>query len=193
MPIIGRFGSLAGLGSLILPGGAMESIATVTVGSGGASSIEFTSLPTGFQHLQIRGVARYTVASASTFGLTARFNGDSGSNYAWHVLFGNGSTAAAGAGSTQTFMSLGQAPGGSATTSAFSGVVIDILDYASTSKAKTVRGFAGYDGNDTNGIVVLRSGLWTSTNAVTSISLDNNSGYTFAQHSTLALYGLRAP
>jgi hypothetical protein len=32
MPIIGRFGSLAGLGSLILPGGAMESIATVTVG-----------------------------------------------------------------------------------------------------------------------------------------------------------------
>ncbi len=45
MPIVGQFGSLAGFG--MFPGGAFESIATVTVGSGGASSIEFASIPSG--------------------------------------------------------------------------------------------------------------------------------------------------
>lgn len=174
-------------------GGDFEAIATVTVGSGGASEVDFTSIPSTYQHLQIRALARFTVASASTFGITARFNSDTGSNYAWHVLFGNGSAASAGGAATQTFASLGQAPGGSATASAFGGVVIDILDYASASKATTGRGFGGYDGNDTNGIVLIRSALWTTTDAVTSIRLYNSSGYTFAQHSTFALYGIKAP
>ena len=37
-------------------GGDFESIATVTVGGGGAASIEFTSIPGTYQHLQIRGI-----------------------------------------------------------------------------------------------------------------------------------------
>jgi hypothetical protein len=36
--------------------GDFESIATVSVGSGGAADVEFTSIPATYTHLQIRGI-----------------------------------------------------------------------------------------------------------------------------------------
>ena len=45
--------------------GSYESIATVTVGSGGSSYIEFTSIPGTYTHLQIRGILRNTGSSSS--------------------------------------------------------------------------------------------------------------------------------
>jgi hypothetical protein len=189
MPIIGRFGSLAGLGSLILPGGAMESIATVTVGSGGASSIEFTSIPGTYQHLQVRGLTKDTVGAASYSCLT-QFNGDTtAANYATHILQGNGTTASS-AGYTSTGGAYTPVNPGSSLTY-FGAFVIDILDYSNTSKNTTIRSMDGHDQNG-SGAVRLVSGLWISTAAVTSIKLV--AGNTaFAQHSTAALFGLRAP
>ena len=73
-----------------------ESIATVTVGSGGSSSIDFTSIPSTYTHLQLRMTARCTAQSGGNpTNVYLRFNSDSGSNYAWHQLAGNGSAASA--------------------------------------------------------------------------------------------------
>lgn len=192
MPIVGQFGSLAALGSLILPGGAMESIATVSVGSGGASSIEFTSIPGTYQHLQIRVIARGSTSGTNPDFYT-QLNGDTANNYTWHVLTGNGSSASANGGGTgNAFLFTGVMAGASASTNVFSGTVIDILDYGSTSKNKTVRVFTGLDNNG-SGLVGIESGAWLSTSAVTSLKLLLSGANTFSQHSTAALYGLRAP
>jgi hypothetical protein len=191
MPIVGRFGSLAGLGSLILPGGAMESIATVTVGSGGASSIEFTSIPSGFQHLQVRMILRNSSTNGGSRTTKLTFNSDTAANYAWHQLYGDGSSAATNADSGVTSISTSTTTISTDTASIFAAMVLDVLDYGSTSKFKTVRGFHGRDQNG-SGLVLLDSGLWRSTSAVSTLTLAPTAN-NFAQHTTATLYGLRAP
>ena len=176
------------------PVGDYESIQTVTVGSGGSSSINFTSIPSTYKHLQIRGLARAINGGGSnTWGLDAIFNSDSGSAYtSSHGLYGTGATAAATASATsQTKGTITNYPMSSATTNAFGIFVADILDYTNTNKYKTLRGLGGYDGNDTNGIVILRSFAWMNTSAITSITLTGGSGADFAQYSTFALYGVK--
>jgi hypothetical protein len=185
MPIVGQFGSLAGFG--MFPGGALESIATVTVGSGGASSITFSDIPSGFQHLQVRWVA---TAVGYDKNIAIRLNGDTAGNYTLHELVGNGSAASAGALTAVGFARVGywiDTAMGSST--AYVGI-IDILDYASTSKTTTIRCLNGGDNNGT-GRVGINSSMWTSTNAVTSLTL-LNSGANLAQYTTAALYGVRA-
>lgn len=192
MPIVGQFGSLAGLGSLILPGGAMESIATVTVGSGGAANVEFTSIPSGFQHLQIRGIGRDLRAITAESSPNVSFNGSS-SGYAEHALYGAGTSAAAyGATGLAYFGFIGSFPGNANSAGIFGALVIDILDYNSTSKTKTVRSFNADDRNG-GGYVVLQSGLWNNTAAISSIRIADSTGSGLAQHSTFALYGIKAP
>ena len=57
--------------------GSYESIATVSVGSGGTSSADFTSVPSTYTHLQIR----YTTYASNGSYLSIQFNGDTGTNY----------------------------------------------------------------------------------------------------------------
>ena len=73
------------------------SLQTVNVGSGGVGSITFTSIPTTYTHLQIRGIVQ---TNRATYGIDEgylTFNGDSGSNYAYHYMYGDGSSPTAGA------------------------------------------------------------------------------------------------
>jgi hypothetical protein len=191
MPIVGRFGSLAGLGSLILPGGAMESIATVTVGSGGASSLTLSNIPSGFQHLQLRWIARGTRSAASE-SLLIRFNDATTDHWQYHMLYGDGSAAgalsSAGPGSN---INIGDPTAATATANVFGAGVNDIVDYSSTSKNKTVRTFQGFDRNGA-GTVSMVSGAWSNTAAINKI-LIFASNANIAEFSTFALYGLRAP
>ena len=173
--------------------GSFESIATVTVGSGGAANIEFTSIPGTYQHLQLRGVIRGEYAALNDDAFVLRLNNDSGSNYAHHRLTGSGASATAGSGASATLIDyIFDAPGSTATANVFGAYIVDILDYASATKATTVRGFVGYDRNG-GGNVRLVSGLWTSTSAVTQVSLVNALSRDAEQYSTLALYGIKAP
>jgi hypothetical protein len=66
-----------------------ELIAAVTVGSGGAANIEFTSIPSTYTHLQIRGIVRSDGVNSNLFW---QLNSDSSnSNYNIHILRGTGS------------------------------------------------------------------------------------------------------
>lgn len=183
-------------------GSSFDSIATVSVGSGGSAFVEFTSIPSTYTHLQIRGIAKKegTGDDGANY-LEYQINGDTGSNYANHWLLGTGSAATAG---NQTSASTGRIPlymlgytSGSGMTTTLGGFVIDILDYKDTNKYKTTRSLAGID---TNGVatangqnVALGSSLWMNTNAITSIKLFNgNQGIDVAQYSHFALYGIKA-
>jgi hypothetical protein len=159
--------------------GAMFPISTVTVGSAGAASITFSSIPSTYTHLQIRGIGLITSAG----GFTIQFNSDTGSNYSWHQLYGEGSIAQSNSGATQTFMYM--AYGGGSTT-APNALVTDVLDYANTNKYKTIRSLSGNDLNGSGGIQFW-SGNWRSTSAITSITITAS----FNQYSQLALYGIK--
>ena len=158
--------------------GDYQSISTVTVGAGGASSITFSSIPATYQHLQIR---LFSKNSSDNGTISMRYNGDSGSNYSIHDLYGNGATASAAgaANQTYTFASLT-----GSTQAAVS--IIDILDYADTNKYKTNRSLIGVDYNG-SGYVWFSSGNWRSTSAINSIVL----AATFNQYTHAALYGIK--
>ncbi len=161
-----------------------ESIATVTVGSGGAANIEFTSIPATYTHLQVRVMA---LSGNAGTNLEVRFNSDTGNNYDTHWLYGNGATVTPN-GATNVSYSWGT---GSGSSTAPAGVVIDILDYTNTNKYKTVRNLGGFDVNGSGGYMYFTSGLWRNTNAITSLKIDL-SGTTFSQYSHFALYGIKS-
>lgn len=164
------------------------SIATTTVGSGGASSVTFSSIPSTYTHLQVRGIMRNT--NQNSFVLRARFNSDTGSNYARHTLKGTGAAASATGETTQTSMSFDEmSPVSGNTASVFGGMVWDVLDYANTNKYKTSRTLGGFDANG-SGQIIFDSALWQSTTAVSSISIFMASD-NFAQYSSFALYGIK--
>jgi len=165
-----------------------ESIATVTVGAGGSTSISFSSIPSTFKHLQIRAITRDTDTGGFGLTTTMNFNGDTGANYSWHWLYGNGSSAAANSGSSATTTALGWTTGTAGTANTYAATVIDILDYADTNKYKTNRLLYGIDLNGSGG-VWLSSGAWRSTSAVNSITLNQTTK--FAQYSSFALYGIK--
>ena len=189
MPILGIVASQI-TGRLTPPDtGAMFPLGMVSVGSAGSATISFTSIPSTYKHLQVRALIRGT-ASASAISANMQFNSDTGSNYSYHELYGNGTSAQASAGATQTrFFLHGNAPAATALASSFGVAVMDILDYANTSKYKTTRCLDGMDVNGTGGYILLDSGSWQNTNAITSIQITPSSG-NFAQYSQFALYGI---
>jgi hypothetical protein len=167
-----------------------ESIATVTVGAGGTSSITFSSIPSTYQHLQIRCLMQETQAGTDWDNFNAVFNSDTGANYTRHFLEGNGATATAFGAANRSAAFVGMVSRSGAGASVFGINIIDILDYANTNKYKTVRSLAGFDRNG-GGSVGLFSSAWLSTSAITSIVLTADSGSNFSQYSSFALYGIK--
>ena len=179
---------LAGVYGELAPQGDYESIATVTLG-GTQSSIEFTSIPSTYQHLQVRGIARSSTAGTAGDWLYIQVNSDTGSNYSWHQIYGSGSSVPVDAGANQSFMRGGILPRNGNTSGFFGGAVVDILDYKDTNKFKTLRSLWGSDRNGA-GEVGLHSGNWRSTNAITSIKLYPEAN-SLVQYSSFALYGIK--
>jgi len=168
---------------------AYESIATVTVGSGGSANVEFTSIPGTYTHLQIRAIARTDRASTGDW-LEIQFNSDTAGNYSDHYLTGNGSSASAGGNTSATYMEVNRFPAASSSASIFGAFVTDILDYANTYKYKTIKNLGGNDQNG-SGETHLGSGNWRNTNAITSIKILPGGGSNIVQYSHFALYGIK--
>lgn len=169
-----------------IPPSSYESIATVTA-SGGETSITFSSIPSTYKHLQIRGISRRNTTGGFTVGIQA--NGDAGSNYTVHSLRGTGSIASATATVPSTYATLATSSSASNSSGIFGVLIIDVQDYESTTKYKTFRSFGGFDSNGA-GSVALTSGLWLNTSAINSLSL-YGTGDAFAAGSVISLYGIK--
>jgi hypothetical protein len=167
-----------------------ELISTSLISSPTAS-VTFSSLgdfASTYKHLQIRAVAKdaFTGGAAGDFYLT--FNG-AGSNYRDHYLRGNGTTVASGSFGYTTVIAAGDMVSSSAgNANRFGAYVIDILDFASTTKNTTTRTLSGYlaDGANT---IFLSSGAYFVTNAITSINLRSNAN--LVAGSRFSLYGIK--
>jgi hypothetical protein len=166
-------------------GNAMELISTQIL-SGTASSVTFSSIPSTYKHLQIRVTTRDTAAGSGNYFM--RINGDTGSNYARHSLYANGSTVNSQSASSYFYGPYFYGPYTGNASGVFSAAITDILDYASTSKYKTTRSLSGnvYSGNYD---IRLQSGLWMSTSAINSITFTSDAT-AFAVGSRFSLYGV---
>jgi hypothetical protein len=168
-----------------------ESIATTTLTTT-TDYIEFTSIPSTYKHLQLRWLLRSSRAAGAD-SISVIFNSDT-SSYPRHYLLGQGGgvTGAYGEDSTagNTGMIVRPVSAASNTTGVFGAGVVDILDYGSTSKYKTVRSLCGYDNNG-SGEITLNSGVWMSTSAITTLRVASGALGDLVQYSQIALYGIR--
>jgi len=170
-------------GHLWAPDGAYDSLATVTVGASAVSSIYFAGIPSGYKHLQIRSITRFDTSGE----VDLRFNSDSGSNYSYHRIYGQGTSAVAETAANTAYATVGYSV---TATNIFSGAVIDILDYANVNKFKTVRSLNGTDTNG-GGLILLDSTCWRSTDAINSITAFSKDSRNFQQYSQFSLYGIK--
>ena len=183
--------SIVGLlnGGAVGGAGSYESIATLTA-SGGETVLSFTSIPSTYVSLQVRGIYRDTQASALARNLLMQFNSDTGANYVYHRVEGTGSAATASGGTAQNQALISDAGvGDSATANIFGTSITDLHNYASTTQNKTLRAIAGVDTNG-GGQIGLSSSLWLSTAAITSIQIKPGNT-AFKAGTTFALYGIK--
>ena len=173
--------------------GDYESIATVLVGSAGASTVTFSNIPQTYKHLQVRLLTKESGTGTGGPNIVASLNSDTThTNYRSHYLTGDGAAAAAGSVQAGGYYCLvgNTATSNAGYTSMFGVMVLDVLDYANTSKYKTLRALWGHDRNG-SGEVGIDSSVWMNTAATTSISFSIAGGTNFVQHSHFALYGIR--
>ena len=174
-----------------IPPSSYESIATAQ-GNNSSPTITFSSIPSTYQHLQLRYIGRDDRSGVTTDAFLCRFNSDTGSNYVeYHLLQGDGSSASSAvSGTPSTNILLGSIPAASALASSVAVGVVDILDYANTNKYKTTRNLMGFDYNG-SGTIRLISGLWMSTSAINSITLTTGTSSNWQGDTQFALYGIK--
>jgi hypothetical protein len=166
--------------------GAYESIGTITLSSA-TTVVSFVSLPQTYKHLQVRLLTKANLAT-NYFSAVMRLNSDSGSNYSYHQMSGNGASTSSSGSYPQASVFFNTA--GSNNASVFCANVIDILDYTNTNKYKTVRVFGGLDTNGA-GTVGMSSSVWSNTAAVTGLLFSSDGYGDWLQYSLFALYGIK--
>ncbi len=159
-------------------------IATVTVGSGGAASMDFTSIPSTYTDLKILYSIRGSSADAD---IRLAFNGSS-TGYSVRILYGTGSSVASASASGSFISYAGLQNPSTYTASTFSNGEIYIPNYAGSNQ-KSVSGDAVNENNATAAITELGASLWTGTAAISSISITHPAA-NFVQYSTATLYGI---
>ena len=160
-------------------------IASVTVGAGGAASMDFNSIPGTYEDLVLKVSSRSTNSSDNDYP-KIEFNG-SAANQTLRYLQGNGSAASS---STDTLI-YGVSAADTTTASTFGNLEFYVPNYAgSTNKSVSVDSVN--EKNATAIVMLLAAGLWSQTAAITSITLKPyNAGANFMQHSTAVLYGIK--
>ena len=159
-----------------------EPIASTMLGSS-AATVEFASLSGSFTDLLIVAEVGTTGANGN---VQLQVNSDTGSNYSYTFLAGNGSSAYSGRYSNQVnIITDNYSYAGTGIESVY---VWHLMSYANTNVYKTVLGSSANAGRAVNRTV----GLWRSTNAITSTKFYFSGAETFKSGCTFAIYGIKA-
>ena len=161
-------------------------IASVTVGSGGVSSIAFLAIPQNYTDLKLVYSLRNSRASVVSDSVVISFNNANVGSA--RTLRGDGASATS---FTDTVMSGGRIPAATATANTFGNNEIYIPNYTSGN----YKSFAADTVTETNGTTAyaeLVANLYSSTNPITSISIAPGTANGFVQYSTATLYGIKA-
>ena len=157
-------------------------VSTVTVGAGGAASINFTGIAGTATDLLVVCSLRSNRSSVAEDGSLISFN-SSTSSFAYRALRGSGSSATSFTGTRL----IGDVPASTATSNTFANQTIYIPNYAgSANKSYSVDSVS--ENNATAAWQYLIAGLWSNTSAITSLSITPEVGSAFVQYSTISLY-----
>ena len=167
-------------------------IASVTVGAGGASSIDFTSIPSTYTDLVVKTSLR-TDRAAGQDGLRLRVgNGsvDTGNNYSDRYIQADGASASSGSDSAANWLVAGVCVSSTSTSNTFSNIELYFPNYASSAyKSMSVDSVS-----ETNAVTAYANfvaDLWSSTSAINTIKLLSANSANFVQYSTATLYGIK--
>jgi len=157
----------------------------ITVGAAGASSVTFSGIPqTGYTDLVLK-ISPRQVAGGVWQGISLTVNGST-STYSSKILEGGDSTATSANGGAT---GIGMNSVGVLYASTFASNEVYIPNYTS-SNYKSFSIDSVSEGNQSGGVYQdLIAGLWSTTSAITSITLTGQSN-NFAQYSTFYLYGV---
>jgi len=159
-----------------------ELIETTTLPSS-ASSVTFSSITQDYRDLVL--VAEVKGASGSgVIGVVLRLNSDTGSNYSYVNMLGDGSTTDSGSGTADKAFIADSVNPDETNAGLF---LIQLMDYSATDKHKSglVRA------NLASGAVSATAIRWANTSAVTAVEIFNSgAGDEFAAGGTLSLYGI---
>ena len=161
---------------------AMTLVSTVTVGSGGAASIEFTNIPQTGKDLLLLVSGR--ADSSATGGWELSLNNVTSSNYNQRRLVGNGSTATSDTKADTAFQININASTYTANTFGLGHWYIS--NYTSTTN-KSVSADYVSENNSTTAFAIIDAGSFTTSSAITQLKLFK-AGVNFVQHSTASLY-----
>jgi hypothetical protein len=165
-----------------------ELIASNTVGSGGVSSVTFSSIPATYTDLLMKISSRDGRATLAVSDIHFNINGNGrGTNISGRYLYGNGSSAASTTITSNGELAFGNGDGATANT--FGNAEIYITNYL-TSNHKPISSDSVAETNATAGYQLLLAGLYGSTSGISSIAMTPFSG-NFAQYSTFYLYGIK--
>jgi len=160
-------------------------IASVSVGLLGASSIDFTSIPSTYTDLVVKASLRDTYTGAVTRPFILKLNGSS-SSYSAKFLLGDGASASS---FSDTSGYIGYETTTTTTASTFASVDIYLTNYASSNyKSYSIDGVTENNGTTANASLV--ASLWSNTAAVNQVTLYPFSSNNFVQYSTATLYGI---
>jgi hypothetical protein len=161
-------------------------IASVTVGSGGAATIAFSSIPSTYTDLQLF-ISGRTSSSNPTINL--RFNSDTTStNYYRKAVLSYGGGVQSN--SVNDMGAGGYAPYTGYTASTFGSNLYYIPNYTSSNQ-KSYNTDSVTENNATDNYVALIAGLWTGTAAITGITIYPAVDGSWSQYSTATLYGIK--
>jgi hypothetical protein len=167
-------------------------IATVTVGSGGAANIEFTSIPQTYTDLLVKASLRDNRTDSPVTDTVITFN-SSGSGYSIRMLYGDASFSTPGSATTSGAVYIaGQYQNTNQTTSnTFSNTEIYIPNYTSSNN-KSISVDAVTETNGTPIYASIVAGLWANSSVISSIKLAPMYGtLAYVQHSSATLYGIK--
>lgn len=168
-----------------MPNPTYKLINSVTVGSGGSASIDFTSIPSTYTDLCVKYSMR---SNADTGYATVQFNGDGAANYKWMRLVGDTTASSASSASATSIQLAASMENSTYTASTFSNGELYIPNYAGSTQ-KSVSDDAVNETNAAGAFRGLIAGLWTGTAAINRVTLASASG-NLAQYSTAYLYGI---
>jgi hypothetical protein len=166
----------------------MTLIETIEVGNGGATSINFTSVPQSYTDLVLIISAREKNISDVRQPIFLTFNNNT-SGYSDRILLGDGSVSSTtsnsyGAGS---FVMAGYATSVTASANTFASTRVYIPGYTS-SKQKTFSTDSVTENNSSFSIQSIQAQIWANTSAITSIQLTTYTA--FSQYTTASIYGI---
>ena len=163
-------------------------IATVEVGSAGAATIDFTSIPQGYTDLKLVFSGRDN-ASAVNHNIQMIFN-NSSTGYSNKVVYSDGTTSGSGNGASSTWMQGTFLSAANSTANTFSSIEIYIPNYASGTNKSVSFESVTENNSASSGGVSMWAGLWSNTAAITSIKFTSIDGATTSQYTTATLYGI---